>query len=146
MKTENKIYAALVILALLGLLVWMTKKSKDKELTGHSAVAAQADLPSINVAKDDIEKITKVEIKNAEKANVTVEKKGDTWEVTKPLSAKANPQNVRSLLDNLKELKVKEVIDRTAATYPQYELSDEKAVHVVAYKDGEKAVDLYFGK
>ena len=87
-----------------------------------------------------------MEIKNADKSNVTIEKKGENWEVTAPLSAKANAANVRSLLDNLKELKAKETIDRTASTYEQYELTDEKALHLVAYKDAEKAVDLYFGK
>jgi hypothetical protein len=147
MKTEHKIYAALAILALLGLGLYMTRQQKQKHLTEHSATAATADLPQVGVAKDDVEKITKLEIRNADKGAVTLEKKGDSWEVTVPVQAKANATNVRSLLDNLKELKVKESIDRTAATYAQYELTDEKAVHVVAYKEGNaKAADLYFGK
>jgi hypothetical protein len=146
MKTEQKIYIALALVAVLGLGVWWTQKSKQRQLTEHSAIAAQADLPTVALPKDDVEKVTKIEIKNAEKSNVTLEKKGDTWEVTKPAAAKANAANVRSLLDNLKELKVKESIDRTTATYGQYELNDDKAVHLVAYKGGDKAVDLYFGK
>src|SRR5262245_57161685 len=146
MKTEYRIYAALAVLALLGLGLYLSRQSQKKDLSQHSVVAASADLPSIGVPKDDVEKITKVEIKNAEKTNVTLEKKGDAWEVVKPVSAKANATNVRSLLDNLKELKVKESIDRTGSTYPQYELTDEKAVHVVAYKGADKAIDLYFGK
>jgi hypothetical protein len=146
MKTEHKIYAALAILALLGLGLYFSMQKKKQELTEHSATAATADLPAISVPKDDVEKITKVEIKNADKSSVTLEKKGDAWEVTAPVSAKANATNVRSLLDNLKELKVKEVIDRGAGTYGQYELTDEKAVHVTAFKGADKALDLYFGK
>jgi len=147
MKTEHKIYAALAILALLGLGLYLSTQQKKKHLTEHSATAATADLPQIGVAKDDVEKISKLEIKNADKSTVTLEKKGESWEVTAPVKAKANATNVRSLLDNLKELKVKESIDRTAATYGQYDLTDEKAVHVIASKEGgEKLVDVYFGK
>ncbi|EYF03537.1 DUF4340 domain-containing protein [Chondromyces apiculatus] len=146
MKTEHRIYIALALLALLGVGLFFSQKNQKEESAQHSVSAATADLPKIGVPKDDIEKITKLEIKNADKSDVTLEKKGDTWEVVKPVAAKANATNIRSLLDNLKELKTKEPIDRTGATYEQYELTDAKAVHVVAYKGAEKAADLYFGK
>ncbi|WP_437309828.1 DUF4340 domain-containing protein [Sorangium sp. So ce388] len=146
MKTEHKIYIALVVLALLGVGVYLAQSKQKAQLEAHSVTAATADLPKVGVSKDDVEKVTKISIKNADKSDVTLEKKGDTWEVTKPVNAKAHTANVRSLLDNLKELKLKEAIDRTSATYGQYELTDEKAVHVVAYKGDEKALDVYFGK
>lgn len=146
MKTEHKIYVALVLLALLGFGVYLTQKKKKDELAAHSATAAAADLPKVGVSSEDVEKITKITLKNADKSDVTLEKKGDTWELTQPVSAKANASNVRSLLDNLKELKLKEVIDRTTGSYAQYNLTDEKALHVVAYKGEEKALDMYFGK
>ena len=53
---------------------------------------------------------------------------------------------MRQLLDNLKELKVKETIDRSNNSHDQYELTDDKGVHFVAYKGADKAADLYFGK
>lgn len=146
MKTEHKIYVALVVLALLGIGLFVTQKKQKEQLAAHSATAATADLPKVEISKDDVEKLTKISIKNADKSDVTLEKKGDTWEVVSPVSAKAHAANVRSLLDNLKELKIKEVIDRTTATYEQYELTDEKALHVVAHKGEEKALDMYFGK
>jgi Domain of unknown function (DUF4340) len=153
MKTEYKIYAALVILALIAMGVYFSKQSKAKQAEEHSATAASADLPSIAVPKDDIEKITKLEIHNPGKdkdgskpSDVTLEKKGDAWEVTKPVQAKANAANVRSLLDNFKDLKVKESIDKTANNYKQYDLTEDKAVHVLAFKGSDKVADLYFGK
>jgi hypothetical protein len=146
MKTEHRIYIALAILAILGVGLFMSQKKQKQDDAEHAVSAAVADLPAIGVPKDDVDKITKIEIKNAERSEVTLEKKGDTWELVKPVSAKANATNVRSLLDNLKELKVKESIDRTAATYEQYELTDQKALHLVAYKDAEKVIDLFFGK
>jgi hypothetical protein len=146
MKTEHKIYAAVGVLVVLGGGLYASQKNKQQDVTAHSVVAATADLPPLAVNKDDVEAITKIEIKNADKSSATLEKKGDAWELTAPVSAKANTANVRSLLDNLKELKVKESIDRSTATYPQYDLSDEKAVHVVAYKGDAKVFDTYFGK
>jgi len=146
MKTEQKIYVAIGLLVALGGGYYVTRQNKQKEISAHSATAATADLPAIGVSKDDVEALTKIEIKNADKGNVTLEKKGDAWELTAPLSAKANTSNVRSVLDNLKDIKVKESIDRGTATYGQYELNDEKGVHVVAYKGDAKVFDAYFGK
>jgi hypothetical protein len=152
MKTEHRIYAALVILAAGGVGVWVTSQNKQKQVAAHSATAASADMPTISVPKDDGDKITKIEVNTVDKddktkkTKVTLEKKGEDWVVTAPVNAKANTSNVKSLVDNLKELKVKEVIDRTGGSYDQYDLTDDKAVHVVAFKGGDKAVDLFFGK
>jgi hypothetical protein len=152
MKTDQKIYAALAILLLAVGGLYLAKQSSKQQTASHSATAASADLPSISVPKDDVEKITKLEITSPNKddktksTTVVLEKKGDAWEVTKPVAAKANASNVRSLLDNLKDLKLKEVIDRGKASYDNYEVSDAKAVHVQAFKGADKTTDLYFGK
>jgi Domain of unknown function (DUF4340) len=152
MKTEHRIYAGLVILVLLGGAVYVTGQNKKEQGAKHSAAAAVADLPTIGVPKDDADKITKVEVTALDKddkkkqVKVVLEKKGEDWELTAPISAKANGAYIKSLLDNMKELKLKEQIDRTAASYDLYELSDEKATHVVVSKADGKVADLYFGK
>lgn len=152
MKTQHQIYAALVLLAILAGGLYLTTQSKKEQVAKHSVTAASADLPSVSLSKDDEDKITKIEVTTVDKDDktkknkVTLEKKGDAWEVTAPVQAKANTANVKSLLDNLKEIKTKEVIDKGTAAYDQYELGDDKAVHVVAYKGADKAADLYFGK
>lgn len=146
MKTEHKVYAALAILVVLVAAFYFSQQKEKKDSAMHAPTAASADMPPIGLGKDDGDKITKLEIKNADKSNVTLEKKGDTWELTAPVSAKAEQSKVKSLLDNLKELKIKDSITKNADTYAQYDLTDEKAVHVVAYKGAEKAIDLYFGK
>src|SRR4051812_30168770 len=129
MKTDQKIYAAVAVLLLAVGALYLTKQKTKDERASHSVTAASADLPNITVPKDDVEKITKIEITTPNKEDktksttVVLEKKGDSWEVTKPVAAKANASNVRSLLDNLKDLKVKESIDRGTGSYDNYELS-----------------------
>ena len=146
MKTETKIYAAVAVLLVLVAAFYFTREKGKQTDAAHAPTAASADMPAVALPKDDVDKITKVEIKNADKGSVTLEKKGDAWELTAPVSAKAEQSNVKSLLDNLKELKIKDTIAKTGDLYAQYDLTDEKGVHVVAYKGADKAIDLYFGK
>jgi uncharacterized protein DUF4340 len=152
MKTDQKIYAALAVLLLAIGGLYLAKQSSKAQATSHAATSASADFPSIAVPKDDADKITKLEITSPNKddktktTTVVLEKKGDDWMVVKPVAAKGNTANVRSLLDNLKELKLKEVIDRGTASYDNYEVSDAKGVHVQAWKGADKSTDLYFGK
>jgi hypothetical protein len=146
MNIETKIYAAGGILVVLLGGLWMVTKNAKEEAMTHSSVAAAAALPEIKLAADDADKITKIQISNAGKGEVVLEKQGDAWKVTKPVNYPANAANVKSLLDNVKELRLKDSIDNTKAQYAAYDLEDEKAVHVQLFKEGAKAFDLYFGK
>jgi hypothetical protein len=152
MKTQQKIYAALVLLVLLGGGLYLAMQDKKAQADKHSATAASADLPVVSIPKEDGDKITKIELSSPDKDDkkklnkFTLQKKGEDWELSAPLAAKASASNVKSLVDNLKDIKVKELIDRTATSYDSYDLTEDKAVHVVAYKGADKAADLYFGK
>ena len=146
MKKEHKVYLAVAVLLVLVGAFYLSRQKDKQSDAAHAPTAASADMPSVALPKDDLDKVTKIEIKNADKGSVTLEKKGDAWELTAPVSAKAEQSNVKSLLDNLKELKIKDTIAKSADLYPQYDLTDEKGVHVVAYKGADKAIDLTFGK
>ena len=146
MKIEQKIYAAGGVLVLLLGGLWFTMKSAREEAMTHSSVAAQAALPEIKLAADDADKITKIQIQNAGKGEVVLEKQGDSWKLTKPVNYAANQANVKSLIDNLKEIRLKDSIDTGKTQYAAFDLEDEKAVHVQLFKDSQKAFDLYFGK
>jgi hypothetical protein len=100
---DKQIVGGLVVLVGLGALVWRQTK-KDAQLGAPPTTAG--DMPTIS-GTDDIDKI---DITNADKGEVVLEKKDDKWTVTLPVNAPANQQNVKSLIDNLKELKAKEVI------------------------------------
>ena len=103
---STKIYIGVIILAALVGGIYVMQK-KDGEIGNPTAAAAA--LPEIK-APDDIDKVS---IQNADKTEIVLEKKGDKWELTKPVSAVANQTNVDQVVKNLKELKAKEVIAPT---------------------------------
>jgi hypothetical protein len=146
MKTEQKIYVARGVLVVLLGGVWFAQKSARDDAMAHSLTAASASLPDIKLPADDADKITKIEIKNAGKGEVVLEKQGEAWTLTKPVDYPANQQNVKTLIDNVKEIRVKDSIDTGKSQYATYDLEDDKAVHVQLFKDSTKDVDLYFGK
>jgi len=147
MKNEQKIYAAAGVLAVVLGSLYLVQKSDKEEMVMHTPGAASSvSLPDVKIATDDVDKVTKIQIKNAAKGEIVLEKQGDAWKLTKPVSYAANQQNVKSLLDNLKEIKLKDTIDSGKNQYATYEVDDDKSVHVQVFKDTSKALDLYFGK
>jgi hypothetical protein len=145
MKQEQKLMATGVVLAALLGGVYVVRKGEEKDAQAHSVTAAK-DLPSIKVDKEKLDKIDKLEIKNKDKDAVTLVKKDDKWVLDKPLAAEANQSNVDSLIKNLEKIEVKALIAQGTEQYEKYELTDDSAVHVVAYAGADKLLDAYFGK
>lgn len=145
MERSTQIWVGVAILAALAGGVY--KVSKDDAQKG-TATTTSADLPELK-ASDETNKIV---ITNADKGEVVLEKKGTgadaKWEVTKPVQAPANQTNVKQVLDNLKELKVKEVITAKPSDEQrkEFQFDKDKAVHVTTYKGDEKLLDASFGK
>ena len=140
MSQSNKLVAGVVVLAALGGLI-VYAKNKDAKIGTSSTTSAE--LPEIK-GTDDVDKIS---ITNGSKGEIVLEKKGDKWSLSKPVSAMASQTNVDQLVKNLKDLKAKEVIMTTASedSKKDYELSADKAVHVVAFKGSDKKLDMSFG-
>ena len=140
MSQSTKLYAGVVVLAALGGAIYYAK-NKDAQIGTSSTTSAE--LPEIK-APDELDKIS---LKNGEKDEIVLEKKGEKWTMTKPVEAAANQGNVDQLVKNLKDLKSKEVIVSTASeeSKKDYDFVPEKGVHVIAYKGGDKKLDLTFG-
>lgn len=140
MVQNKKIIASVVVLAgLTGAIYWAQKK--DAQIGSPSA--AIAELPEIKAPED----IDKLSITNADKGEIVLEKKDDKWVMTKPVEAPANQTNVDQVVKNLKDLKVKEVISPSPTDEAKegYDFVPTKSVHVVAYKGGDKKLDVTFG-
>lgn len=142
MDTQKKIILGVVVLAVLGGLAYKQIKS-DAEV-GKATTTAAEPLPELKVPED----VDKISVTNGKKGEVVLEKKGDKWVLTKPVQADANQQAVKSMLDNMKELKVKEVVNSTVTDEQKkdYEFDADKVVRVQAFKGADKKIDASFGK
>ncbi len=141
MERNTQIWIGVVVLAGLAGGVWY--KAREDAKIGTSVTTA-ADLPEVK-APEDTDKLV---IKNGEKPEIVLEKKGDKWELTKPVTTPANNTTVKSTIDNLKELKAKEVIIGTPNDdqKKEFEFTPDKQVHIQAFKGSDKKLDAFFGK
>jgi Domain of unknown function (DUF4340) len=140
MERNAKIGIAGVVLA--GLVVGVYYQHKKDETMGTPA--SKGELPELHVSED----IDKIDIHNGSKGEVILEKHDDKWVITTPVTAPANQQNCKSLVDNIKELKINDRAVSAADDEAKktYELTPDKGVHVVATKGGETKLDATFGK
>ena len=150
MTTDKKLYIAVGILAALALALYVQNKKQKEEALGYTAESRTAELPKLEFNDETIKKIDKVVITQAagdagKPPEIELEKKGEEWQLTKPLTAKANDTNVKSLVDNLKSLKATEAINPSKEAYSKYGLTDDKALHAVFYAGKDVAADLWFG-
>ncbi len=151
MNTETKLYVALGVLGVLGGGLYLQNKKEAESHASHSLGGQAAALPKVEIKDDDIKAIDKIVLNKAGEdggapVDIELTKSGEDWKVTKPVEAKANQANVKSLLENLKTLKVSEQIDATATGYAKYGVSDDKGLHAVFSKGTGVVLDARFGE
>jgi hypothetical protein len=153
MSRDKLILIGVVVLGLLGFLVY--KQQQQDASIGRAPVASK-DLPSINAPED----VDKISVTNGEKGEVVFERVPDPkgtpgdagpptmWQMTKPVKAPTNQQAVKDLAANLKDLKVDSQVNLKLddEVRKEKELDAPHAVHIVAWKGGDKKVDESFGK
>lgn len=145
MKSEHKLYAAVGAVVILGIAAYMVTKEKKEDFAEHTVTAAK-DLPAIKVSKEDAGKVTKIVLKKEDAEPVTLEKKGDEWEVTEPLNAPADQKAVEAILENMQKIEVKAKIADTADVHDKYELTEDAGLRAQIYEGDEKILDMVFGK
>jgi hypothetical protein len=150
MTTETKLYVALGVLGVLGGGLYLQNKKETANAARYTLGGQAAALPKIDIKEEDIKAIDKIVLDKAGEdggAPVQIElaRSGEDWKLVKPVDAKANQANVKSLLENLKTLKVTEQIDGSTSGYGKYGLSDDKGLHAVFSKGGAVVLDARFG-
>jgi hypothetical protein len=151
MKALRKLRAILVVVAVASA-AYLLHHSGRKQTAEPSSTAPSETLPNIAVAEADAGRITRIELTrpddddNSRMLRIAIEKQGADWEMTWPLRTRASTSKVEALIGNLKNLYLWTVIDHGTGLYDQYDLSDTKALHIVAWKGDEKATDVYCGK
>jgi Domain of unknown function (DUF4340) len=152
MEMNAKLGIAVGALVVLGGVLWMQQKKEKEEAKSYTAESRSADLPKIELGDEQTKGIDKITVEKGKEADagkaasVTLEKKGDDWKLTAPLAADANQTNVTSLLTNLKQLKVSEAIDPSAAGYEKFGLTDAKSTHVTFQKGKDAVLELWLGE
>jgi hypothetical protein len=119
--------------------------------------AASSTLPTIALDTAAARAVTKIELTQPQSVDedphhhsvtITAVTSGqdDGWAITSPIRTRASASKVVALLDNLKDVSVRESIDRGATAYDLYQLTDAEALHVVVWDARGKVRDLYFGR
>ena len=151
MNTETKLYVALGVLGVLGGGLYLQNKKEAESTASHTLSGQAAALPKIDIKDEDIKAIDKIVLNKAGEdggapVDIELTRTGEDWKLTKPVDAKANQANVKSLLENLKTLKVTEQIDGTSAGYAKYGVADDKGLHAVFSKGNGVVLDARFGE
>ena len=123
MKIRGLIVAALVFLALAGILYWSEHRKPDE-----TAKAATAAPPAI--LKLDEASVIKLEIKKAETPPLLLSRvaSGD-WQITEPKALGADQSGVSSVVSTLSSLDSQRLVDEKAGDLKPYGL-DQPAVEV----------------
>jgi hypothetical protein len=151
-NAETKLYAAIGVLVVLGGALFLTSKKQKEEQATYTLSGQAATLPKLAITDDDVKAIDKIVITKApgEDAGAGTEvelvKKGEDWQMTKPVEASAHSANVKSLLDNLKQLKVSELIDSGKTSYEKFKVGDSQGLHAVFSKGAGTVLDARFGE
>ena len=74
------------------------------------------------------------------RSTIVLERRGDAWYVLAPLRARASADKVAALLANLQELQLSKRLDGGTTFYERFDLTETKALHVVARAAGGQAV------
>lgn len=154
MDQQKKLYVAALVLVLLGVLLFVQRRSEREELSAHSLEGQAANLPKIELSEETTKEIDRIvlvkpaeEEEEGQAEEIELVKTGeDAWSLKKPTEAKANSSNVTSLLENLTKLSLSEEISSSKEEYDRWGVSEGKALHATFFKGDENVLDLYFGE
>ncbi|MEI9948256.1 MAG: DUF4340 domain-containing protein [Pseudomonadota bacterium] len=104
----------------------------------------QQPLPALHV---ETSKIDHIEITPPGQPRVVLERKDGAWRLTAPQDALANDKSVASLVENLGQLQVTEILDSTprAPSIEKFKTADATATHVLVKSGSASLFEGWFG-
>jgi hypothetical protein len=125
-----------------GLYYWQNKKDASNTNTEWTQ-GSKTSAPQVKVVPEEVDKI---DIKAKDKPEVVLTKTGADWSMTAPVqTSKVQKGTIDEVLNALKGVQFKDPIAKGQNYYADYDLTPEKAVHVVASKGGTPVADLWLG-
>lgn len=136
---KKNLYALLALFALAGLAFYAMRTPDKGERIGDKPRA---------IAEIKSDKVATLEIAQPGGSDkVTLTKKGDKWHVTAPYDKPADGSAAKAAVEALEKIKWGDVTTQQKERHGELEVSDEKAVHVVAKEAGGAVLaDLFLGK
>lgn len=134
---KNRLWIAAIVLLALGGAVVSATRSREAET---EVVRPTASLPALKS-----EDITSLEVYSKRRGSVTLSKQGESWQVTAPVSAKADASAVEAMLEKLSTLEVKSIAASRKENYARLEVDDEQAVRVKVGKGDQLLSTLFLG-
>lgn len=136
---KKTLYALIALLALGGLSFYVMRSPEKGDRVGERP------RPLPEIKSGSITQIELAQPKGTDK--VTLSKKGDKWQVTAPYDKPADQSAVKSIVDALEKMKWGDITTQQKERHGDLEVSDDKAVHVVAKDSGGGVLaDMYLGK
>lgn len=136
---EKKNVIAVLLLLALGAAAFFVMRSPEKGDRVGEKPRPLAEVKAANIAT--------LELTQPGGDKVTLTKKGEKWQVTAPYDKPADQAAVKSAVEALEKVKWGDISTQQKDRHNDLEVTDAKAVHVVA-KDaaGTVLADLYLGK
>jgi hypothetical protein len=144
MRAAHKILASAVLLAL-GAGGVCLLGARQTPIPAERASATPPALPAIALGKGEAARVSKLELTSPD-LEVRMEKRGAGWELTAPIVTEASSAKVVQAIQNLETLHLWKQLDPGTSYYDQYDLTADKALHIVAWKGADKVIDLFCGK
>jgi len=100
--------------------------------------ASPSALPALALSPQQAATIARVQLERPDddeptkRSAIVLERRGNGWRVTRPFGARASADKVSALLANLQDLHVTAQLASGAELYERFDLSEAKALHVVA--------------
>lgn len=141
--------AAVVFVALLAIAFFALEAREEADGGGRDGETEEEALPELPAIERD--EITALVIsrpsdeEEGERESVRLEKSGEAWRVTEPLTAEADTTAVRTVLEKLEDLEVTGVAATRAANHERLEVSDDKAIRVEIEQEGAESITLLIG-
>jgi hypothetical protein len=151
MKRAYTILMAAAALALGGGALVLVRQSGSAG-TGAPARPGPPPLPAIALAPGDARALTRLVVGRPDdddpsrRLTISLERRGSGWEMTAPILTEASRPAVEEAIENLENLHLWKQLDPGTTFYDQYDLTDDKALHIVASRGGTKVVDVLCGK
>jgi len=130
MRGRGLLIAALLFVALAGVIYWSNKQKAKEE----SAPPKDTTPTVISVPQADI---TKIELKKRDGQDVVLEKSGSDWRITAPQAWAADQDTVNGLLSSLSTLNGDNVVEQKAGDVTQYGLNPPAETVVIGLKNGK---------